>query len=107
MSWVYLLLAIFLELIGTSALKASDGFQKIWSSLLVLVSYVSSFYFLSLSIRVLPLGVSYAIWSGVGVVAISLIGWIFYKQNLDFAAMLGIGLIVIGVLTIHLFSKSV
>lgn len=73
----------------------------------MVVGYGCAFYFMTISLRVIPLGIMYAIWSGLGIVMISIIGWVLYKQALDFAAMLGISMIVAGVLVIHLFSKSV
>lgn len=105
--WVAIALAIFAEVIATSALKASEEFTKLMPSLLVVAGYGFAFYFMTISLRVIPLGIMYAIWSGLGIVMISIIGWLMYKQSLDFAAMLGIGMIVAGVLVIHLFSKSV
>jgi small multidrug resistance pump len=105
--WVAIALAIIAEVIATSALKASEEFTKLMPSLLVVVGYGFAFYFMTISLRVIPLGIMYAIWSGLGIVMISIIGWVMYKQTLDFAAMLGIGMIVAGVLVIHLFSKSV
>jgi small multidrug resistance pump len=105
--WEAIALAIFAEVIATSALKASEEFTKLMPSLLVVAGYGLAFYFMTISLRVIPLGIMYAIWSGLGIVMISMIGWIMYKQSLDFAAMLGIGMIVAGVLVIHLFSKSV
>lgn len=105
--WVAIALAIIAEVIATSALKASEEFTKLMPSLLVVAGYGLAFYFMTISLRVIPLGIMYAIWSGLGIVMISIIGWVMYKQSLDFAAMLGIGMIVAGVLVIHLFSKSV
>jgi small multidrug resistance pump len=105
--WVAIALAIIAEVIATSALKASEEFTKLMPSLLVVVGYGFAFYFMTISLRVIPLGIMYAIWSGLGIVMISIIGWVMYKQTLDFAAMLGVGMIVAGVLVIHLFSKSV
>jgi len=107
MHWVYLYLAIFSEVVATSALKAADGFTRLVPSLLVVAGYGSSFYFLSLTFRSLPLGVVYAIWSGVGVALITIVGWVFYQQKLDAGAFAGIALIVAGVIVLNLFSKSV
>jgi len=105
--WMAIALAIIAEVIATSALKASEEFTQLIPSLLVVVGYGCAFYFMTISLRVIPLGIMYAIWSGLGIVMISIIGWVLYKQALDFAAMLGIAMIVAGVLVIHLFSKSV
>jgi small multidrug resistance pump len=107
MKWLYLLIAIGAETIGTSALKASDGFTRPIPVIITALAYGVSFYFLSQALRFFPVGVAYAIWSGVGVVVISLIGAIFFKQSLDAPALAGIGLIVAGVLVLNLFSRSV
>jgi multidrug transporter EmrE-like cation transporter len=105
--WAFLLVAIIAEVIATSSLKASDGFKKLWPSLLAIVGYSLSFYFLSLTLREIPVGVVYAIWSGVGIVLITMIAWIIYHQHLDLPAIIGMALIVAGVLVLNLFSKSV
>lgn len=105
MNWLYLAIAIVSEVVATSALKASEGFTRWAPSLLVVVGYASAFYFLSLTLRTIPIGVAYAVWSGVGVVLVSLVGWLLYRQSLDAAAFIGIGLIVAGVLVLNLFSK--
>lgn len=107
MHWVYLGCAIFGEVVGTSALKATEGFSKFWPTVLVIVGYVCAFYFLSLAIRVVPVGLAYAIWSGVGVVAIAMIGHFYYGQMLDAPALIGMALIVAGVVVIQTLSKSV
>jgi small multidrug resistance pump len=106
MQLLYLAIAILAEVVGTSALKAADGFRAPIPSAVVLVSYGVSFYFLSLALRTIPIGLAYAIWSGVGIVLISLVGWIAYRQSLDGAAIAGIALIVAGVLVINVFSGS-
>jgi small multidrug resistance pump len=95
------------EVIATSALKAAQGFTRWLPSLLVVAGYASAFYFLSLTLRSIPLGVSYAIWSGVGVALVTLVGWALYDQRLDLPAFIGIGLIIAGVLILNIFSKSV
>ena len=107
MPFAYLALAIIAEVVGTSALKASNGFTLWVPSTVVAVAYSVSFYFLSLALRTIPVGVAYAIWSGVGIVLISAIGWIAFRQRLDAAALAGIGLIIAGVAVIHLFSSAV
>lgn len=104
--WVLLGLAIVAEVVGTTALKMSDGFSKLWPSLVVVVGYALAFYLLSLTLKHIPVGVAYAIWSGVGVALITLIGWIVFSQNLDWAAWLGIGLIICGVVVLQVFSNS-
>lgn len=106
MHWLYLAIAIVAEVIGTSALKASDGFTKLYPSLIVIVGYGVAFYFLSLTLRTIPVGIAYAIWSGVGIVLISLIGWLAFNQKLDLPALLGISLIAAGVVVLNVFSKS-
>ncbi len=98
--------AILAEVIGTSALKASEGFTRPLPSALTAVAYVAAFYALSLTLKTVPLGVAYGVWSGVGIVLVSAVGWVVYDQRLDAAALLGIGLILTGVLVIHLFSRS-
>jgi small multidrug resistance pump len=105
--WLILFIAIVCEVIATSALKASDGFKRFLPSVLVVVGYSLSFYLMSLTLRQIPVGVTYAIWSGVGVVLITLIAWIIYKQHLDLAAIIGMALIVLGVVVMNHFSKSI
>ena len=103
--WIILSLAIVSEVIGTSALKLSDGFTKLVPSLVVLVGYGLAFYLLSLTLKQIPVGVAYAIWAGAGIALITLIGWILFKQTLDLAALLGIALIISGVVVLQVFSK--
>lgn len=105
--WLFLSIAILAEVIGTSALKASEGFNRFWPSLLVVCGYAVAFYFLSLTLRAIPVGVAYAVWSGVGIILITLAGWLFFEQRLDFPAILGITLIVAGVAVMKVFSKVV
>ena len=99
-------MAIICEIIATTALKASEQFTKLWPSVLVVVGYSLAFYFLSITLNKLSLGIAYAIWSGVGIVLVSIMGLVIYKQKLDTAALIGISLIVIGVVVINVFSKS-
>lgn len=106
-AWVALAIAILSEVIATSFLKASDGFSKLWPSVIVILGYASAFYFMSISIKSIPVGVTYAIWSGTGIVLIALVGWLVMGQKLDWPAVLGMSLIVAGVLVIQLGSKSV
>lgn len=106
MNWLYLAIAIAAEVIATSALKASEGFTRLAPALLTIVGYGIAFYCLSLTLRTIPVGIAYAIWSGVGIVAISVIGYFLFKQTLDMPALIGIGLIVAGVLVLNIFSKS-
>jgi small multidrug resistance pump len=107
MTYLYLAIAIFAEVIATSALKASQEFTRLWPSLLVVAGYGCAFYFMTLTLRVLPIGITYAIWSGAGVVLVTLAGVVFYKEIPDLPAILGIGLIVMGVILINGFSKSI
>jgi multidrug transporter EmrE-like cation transporter len=107
MNWLYLAIAISCEVVATSALKASEGFTRWQPSLVVVAGYGLAFYFLSLTLRTIPVGVAYAVWSGAGVVLITLVGWMFLGQKLDAAAFLGIGLIATGVIVLNVFSKSV
>ncbi len=106
MPYLYLLAAIVTEVIATSSLKASESFTKLWPSVLVIAGYSASFYFLSMVLKTIPVGIAYAIWSGVGIVLITLLGIRFYKQVPDLPAIIGMGLIVAGVIVIHVFSKS-
>ncbi|WP_157314911.1 multidrug efflux SMR transporter [Chitinibacter sp. GC72] len=103
---LYLAIAIIAEEIATSALKATAGFSRLLPSLLVVVGYGTAFYFLSLTLRSIPLGMAYALWSGIGIVLVSIVGWLLYRQSLDLPAMVGIALIISGVLVINLFSRS-
>jgi small multidrug resistance pump len=107
MNWIYLGIAIIAEVIATSALKATDGFTRIIPSIVVIVGYVVAFYCLSLTLRTIPVGIAYAIWSGVGVFLIALLGWLLYGQTLDLAGILGLVLIVSGVVVLNGFSRSV
>jgi len=107
MSWIYLAIAIVAEVIGTAALKASDGFTKVQPSLVVLIGYTIAFYLLSLALRTIPVGITYAIWSGFGIILISLASWLFFDQRLDTPAIAGMLFIITGVIIINLFSKSV
>jgi small multidrug resistance pump len=107
MHWLYLIIAIVCEVTATSALKATEGFTRVIPSLIVIAGYSTSFYFLSLTLRTFPIGIVYAVWSGVGIVLIAIAGWIVYQQKLDIAALAGIGLIIAGVIVINVFSKSV
>lgn len=107
MKWLYLMVAICAEVGATSALKASAGFTKPGPAAVVLLGYGVSFYFLSLTLDQIPVGVAYAIWSGVGIVLISLIGWRWFDQPLDAPALAGMGLIIAGVVVINLLSRSI
>lgn len=106
MHWWYLALAIAAEVVATSALKAAAGFTRPLPSVLVVLGYGIAFYCLSLSLRVVPVGVAYAIWSGVGTALIVVIGWLLFGQKLDLAALIGLALIVAGVAVLQIFSRS-
>jgi small multidrug resistance pump len=106
MHYVYLAVAIVSEVIGTTALQASNGFTRPIPSAIVVVGYAIAFYGLSITIKTIPVGLAYAIWSGVGIVLISAIGVIWLKQHLDVAAILGLSLIIAGVVVVNLFSRS-
>jgi small multidrug resistance pump len=105
--YLYLAAAIVLEVIGTSCLKLSNGFREWLPTLIVAISYAGTFYFMSLTIKFMPVGIVYAIWSGIGIVLIALVGWIAFKQALDMPALIGMGLIVAGVLVINTMSRSI
>ena len=107
MTYLYLAIAIVAEVIATSFLKSCDGFTRLWPSIVVLVGYAFAFYFLSLTLRSLSVGIVYAIWCGAGIVLVSIIAWSFFGQKLDVPAIIGIVLIIAGLAVINLFSKSV
>lgn len=104
--WVYLFLAILSEVIATASLKSTEGFTKPIPSIIVLIGYIAAFYFLSLTLDTISIGVAYAIWSGVGVATITLVSFFLYDQKIDLAGILGIGLIIAGVIVLRLFSES-
>jgi len=107
MQWLYLAIAIMSEVAATSALKAADGFTRVGPSLVVVAGYAAAFYFLSLTLRTMPLGIAYAVWSGIGVALVAAVGWVVYEQSLDVAAYVGIALILAGVMVLNLFSRVV
>ena len=104
--YVYLIVAVIFETFGTACLKASNEFTKLWPSLGVIIGFAGAFYFLALTLRYMPIGVVYAVWSGLGIIFIALIGLIVFKQSLDTAAYIGMGLIIAGVVVLNLFSNS-
>jgi small multidrug resistance pump len=106
MPYLYLAAAIVFEVAGTSALKLSDGMTRLGPSVVVVIGYVLAFFLLSLTLRHVPVGVAYAIWSGVGIVLISIVGVVWFKQTLDFAALAGMLMIIAGVAVIYLFSAT-
>lgn len=105
-NYLFLACAIICESIATSFLKASNGFTKPLQTIIFVIAMSSSFYFLTLAIKVIPIGIAYAIWSAVGIVIISCVGYFVYKEKLDLPAIIGIALIIIGVVIINIFSKS-
>lgn len=107
MGYLFLSIAILAEVIATSALKASEEFTRLGPSLVVIVGYSLAFYFLTLVLRTIPVGIAYAIWSGVGIVLIAIIGAVLYNQRLDTPAIVGISLIISGVMVINVYSKAI
>jgi small multidrug resistance pump len=106
MHYFYLALAIISEVAATSALKASAEFTKLVPSAIVIVGYGLAFYFMTLALRGIPLGITYAVWAGVGIVLITFVGAWFYHEAIDAAAIIGMSLIIAGVVVIHVFSKT-
>lgn len=107
MAYIYLAIAIVTEVAATSALKASEEFTKLIPSLIVIVGYGVAFYLLTLVLRTIPVGITYAVWAGLGIVLVALVGAILYKQIPDIPAVIGMGLIVVGVVIINVFSKTI
>lgn len=107
MTYVYLFLAIVAEVIATSSLKAAEGFTKFVPSLIVCIGYIAAFYLLSLVLRSMTIGIAYAIWSGVGIILLAIVGAITFREIPDMPAIIGMGLIIAGVVVIHVFSKTV
>lgn len=107
MGYWYLAIAIIAEVIATNALKASDEFTKLIPSIIVVVGYGTAFYFLSLVLKTISIGVAYAIWSGMGIVLVSVVAAVLFKQVPDLPAIIGMGLIVSGVVVMHVFSKTI
>lgn len=105
-NFFFLGIAILFEIIATTALKKSEEFTQTIPSIITIVGYFAAFYFLSLAIRTVPIGIAYAIWSGVGIVLITIIGAVFFKQIPDLPAIIGLILIMIGVIVINVFSKT-
>ncbi|GJL57682.1 MAG: QacE family quaternary ammonium compound efflux SMR transporter [Nitrospirales bacterium] len=107
MTYLYLFLAIVAEVIATSSLKAAEGFTKLGPSLLVVIGYFAAFFLLSLVLRSMTVGIAYAIWSGVGIVLLALVGAVAFREIPDTPAIIGMGLIIMGVIVIHVFSHTV
>ncbi|MDZ4162545.1 MAG: SMR family transporter [Burkholderiales bacterium] len=105
-AWLLLGLAIVAEVVGTSALKASEGFTRLGPSVVVVLGYAVAFYCLSLVLKTLPVGITYAIWSGLGIVLITLVAYVLYGQKIDLPGLFGMGLILAGVVVLNVFSKA-
>jgi small multidrug resistance pump len=103
MTYLYLAAAIIFEVIATSSLKSSEGFTRLWPSIVAAVGYLITFYFLALTLKTMPIGIAYAIWSGVGIL---LLAAIWFRQTLDLPAIIGLSLIIAGVVTVNVFSKT-
>ena len=107
LNYVYLIVAILFEVVATTALKQTDGFTRLMPSLVSIAGYALAFYLQSLPLRTMPVGVVYALWCGAGIIFITAIGWVWFRQALDLPALAGMGLIMAGVVVINLFSKTI
>ncbi len=107
LNYVYLIVAVVFEVIATTALKQTEGFTRLLPSLVSIAGYAFAFYFLSLPLRTMPIGVVYAIWCGAGIIFITAIGWVWFRQALDLPAIAGMALIMAGVIVINLFSRTI
>lgn len=105
-TWIILLIAVIGEVVATTSLKLSEGFTKLVPSVVVVVGYAIAFYCLSITLKSIPLGIAYAVWSGLGIVTVSILGWPVFGQKLDIWALLGMFLIICGVLILNLLSKT-
>jgi small multidrug resistance pump len=106
MTYLYLAIAIITEVAATTALKSSESFTRLGPSILTAIGYVVASYFLSLTLRTMPIGIAYGLWSGFGIVLISASGWVWFKQTLDAPAIVGLSLIIAGVAVVNVFSKA-
>lgn len=107
MGYWYLAIATIAEVIATSALKSSEGFTKLGASLIVIIGYMVAFYFLSLVLKTVPIGIAYAIWAGMGIVLVAIVGAVMFKQMPDLAALVGMAFIIAGILIMHFFSTTI
>ncbi|WP_180130513.1 multidrug efflux SMR transporter [Acinetobacter sp. YH12072] len=107
MAFLYLSVAIIAEVIATSALKASNGFSVLWPSITTFVGYAIAIFFLSMAMKTIPMGIAYAIWSGAGIILISTVGLLVFKQLLDIPALIGLSFMIVGIIFINVFSKSI
>ena len=105
-NWLFLMLAIIFENIATNSLKATNAFKNVVPSIITVVGYINVLFFLSLALRTIPVGIAYATWSGVGIILLTSVSWIYHKQILDLPAIVGIGFIVAGIVIMNAFSKS-
>ena len=106
MAFLYLLIAVIAEVLATSAITAINGFTAPLPIVLTIIVYAIALFFLGLTFKSIPMGLAYALWSGAGIILISTVGWIYFKQQLDFAAVVGLSFMIIGIVIIHMFSKS-
>jgi small multidrug resistance pump len=106
MHYLFLLVAVVMETVGTTALQASNQFTRLWPTLLAIVAYAGSFYFLGMTLKFMPVGIVYALWSGLGIVLIAIIGFIGFGQRLDAAAIAGLIMIIAGIIVIQVFSNT-
>lgn len=104
--YLFLIIAVIAETVGTTSLQASQQFTRLWPSVLVVVSYAISFYLLALTLKYMPVGIMYALWSGLGIILISLIAFVYFGQRLDWPAIIGLSLIIAGIVVINVFSKT-
>ena len=106
MKYLFLVAAVLSETIGTSALQASNQFTKFWPSVIVVISYALAFYFLSITLKYIPVGIAYALLAGLGIIFITIVGLVLFGQKLDGAAIIGLTMIILGIVVIHLFSST-
>ena len=106
MKYLFLVAAVLSETIGTSALQASNQFTKFWPSVIVVISYALAFYFLSITLKYIPVGIAYALWASLGIIFITIVGLVVFGRKLDSAAIIGLTMIILGIAVIHLFSTT-
>ncbi|WP_299612579.1 SMR family transporter [uncultured Tateyamaria sp.] len=104
--YIYLIVAVAAETVGTTALQASDQFSRFWPTVVVVIAYGFAFFFLGIALKYIPVGIAYAMWSGLGIILIALIGFAIFGQRLDLPAVLGLGMIIAGIVVIQVFSKT-
>ncbi len=104
--YIFLLVAVLFEAVGTSSLQASAQFTKFWPTVFVAIGFAGAMYFMTLTLKYMPIGIVYALWSGLGIVIITAVGYFFFKQAVDAWALLGIALIIAGLLVINLLSRT-